>query len=171
MKHSLSLKQDSKSRLPKLLLLLDFRSLGWKNPEVLCLFSDFLPLAKLPSRKVLTQRLLPQVLDQQRSHVIHEAAGANVMGQCDGWSGENHHHYIAFMAAVNGKVCIVLALFNSLMQEFIQIQTVCVYDASKERKTAANLLKLIKEVIEILEHKWHVQVIAFVSDASGESRG
>ncbi|PBK82051.1 hypothetical protein ARMGADRAFT_1038934 [Armillaria gallica] len=56
---------------------------------------------------------------------------------------------IAFTATVKGKV-----------------RTIRVYDASKERKTADNLLKLMKEVIEILEQKWRVKVIVFVSDAS-----
>lgn len=45
-----------------------------------------------------------------------------------------------------------------------------VHDASDERKTADNLLKLMVEVIEHLQSEWKVTVVAFTTDASGESR-
>ena len=44
------------------------------------------------------------------------------------------------------------------------------HDASKERKTAENLLKLLEEVVEEVEKEWGAQVVAVVTDASGESR-
>jgi hypothetical protein len=45
-----------------------------------------------------------------------------------------------------------------------------VHDASDERKTADNLFKLMVEVIEHLQLEWKVTVVAFTTDASGESR-
>lgn len=45
-----------------------------------------------------------------------------------------------------------------------------VHDASNERKTADNLFKLMVEVMELLRSKWKVVVVAFTTDASGESR-
>lgn len=45
-----------------------------------------------------------------------------------------------------------------------------VHDASNERKTADNLFKLMVEVIEELRSEWNVNVVAFTTDASGESR-
>ncbi|THU78266.1 hypothetical protein K435DRAFT_824147 [Dendrothele bispora CBS 962.96] len=82
-----------------------------------------------------------------------DAAKHDVSVSCDGWSGENKHHYIAFMITVDRK-----------------IRTVRVHDASGERKTAENLLKLMREVIQELEKNWHVNVVAFTTDASGEAR-
>lgn len=51
-----------------------------------------------------------------------------------------------------------------------QVHTLKVYDESSERKTAANLLKLMLEVKKIAEEEWGVIVVAFTTDASGESR-
>jgi hypothetical protein len=45
-----------------------------------------------------------------------------------------------------------------------------VHDASGERKTAENLFQLMVEVIEQLRSEWGVTVVAFTTDASGESR-
>ena len=39
-----------------------------------------------------------------------------------------------------------------------------------ERKTAENLLKLMHEVIDVVEKEWGIEIIAFTTDASGESR-
>ncbi|SJK98740.1 uncharacterized protein ARMOST_02009 [Armillaria ostoyae] len=129
-------------------------SLSWvENPEWIAFCEDFIPAAKVPSRKVVTNHLLSTTLDAMRASVRHEAAGQSITAQCDGWSGENHHHYIAFMVTVNGKV-----------------QTVLVHDASNERKTAAKLFERMIEVINNLENKWGVHVIVFTTDASGESR-
>lgn len=45
-----------------------------------------------------------------------------------------------------------------------------VHDASNERKTAKHLFNLMVEVMELLKSKWKVVVVAFTTDASGESR-
>ncbi|KAI9438468.1 hypothetical protein BJY52DRAFT_1207008 [Lactarius psammicola] len=117
--------------------------LSWvENPEWLNFCTNFLPQAKSPSQKVLTHHLLPQTL----------ASGKNATASCDGWTGENFHHYITFMVMV-GK----------------EVHTVNVHDASNERKTADNLYRLMIEVLEHLYLEWKVTVVAFTMDASGES--
>jgi hypothetical protein len=88
---------------------------------------------------------------QKEIHQFQPGAVGTV--QADGWTGLNSHHLIAFMFAVEGK-----------------FYTVRVRDASLERKTADNLLKLMLEVIETLKRDWGVVPIAFTTDASGESR-
>ena len=45
-----------------------------------------------------------------------------------------------------------------------------VFDTTVERKTAQNLLKQMKTVIETLRMKWKVKVIAVTSDSSGKSK-
>jgi len=128
--------------------------LSWvENPEWLNFCTEFIPQAKSPSRKVLTRRLLPQTLAELQSQAKQRASGKNATASCDGWTGENFHHYIAFMIVV-GK----------------EVHTVKVHDASDERKTADNLFKLMVEVIEHLQSEWKVTVVAFTTDASGESR-
>ncbi|KAJ7938633.1 hypothetical protein B0H13DRAFT_1460255, partial [Mycena leptocephala] len=129
-------------------------SLSWvENPEVVSFFQTFLPQANLPSRGVLTRRLVPQTLSVLQKDLRQSLQGAIGTGQADGWTAVNSHHLIAFMFAARGKV-----------------YTVRVHDASLERKTAEILLKLMLEVIETLKKDWGVELIAFTTDASGESR-
>lgn len=45
-----------------------------------------------------------------------------------------------------------------------------VNDTTTSRKTTEKLLVLMKQVIEVLECDWGANVIAFTTDASGESR-
>ncbi|KAK0209433.1 hypothetical protein IW262DRAFT_1235069, partial [Armillaria fumosa] len=54
-------------------------SLSWvENPEWIAFCEDFLPAAKVPSCKVVTNRLLPTTLDAMRTSVHREAAGQSV---------------------------------------------------------------------------------------------
>ncbi|KAH9038670.1 hypothetical protein EDB83DRAFT_2228509 [Lactarius deliciosus] len=79
--------------------------LSWvENPEWLDFCNDFVPQAKSPSRKVLTKHLLPQTLNGLQQAAKQRVSGKNVTASCDGWTGENFHHYIAFMIMVDKKV-------------------------------------------------------------------
>ncbi|KAH9023574.1 hypothetical protein EDB83DRAFT_2208122, partial [Lactarius deliciosus] len=79
--------------------------LSWvENPEWLDFCNDFVPQAKLPSRKVLTKRLLPQTLNGLQQAAKQRVSGKNATASCDGWTGENFHHYIVFMIMVDKKV-------------------------------------------------------------------
>ena len=44
------------------------------------------------------------------------------------------------------------------------------HDASLEWKTAENLIVLLEDVLKVLQMEWNVNVVAVVTDASGESR-
>ncbi|KZT31206.1 hypothetical protein SISSUDRAFT_970170, partial [Sistotremastrum suecicum HHB10207 ss-3] len=104
--------------------------LTWtENPEVMAFFAKFIPHAEAMMKH------------------------SKVTLQCDGWTGENHHHLQAFMVTGDNR-----------------LQTVKLYDTSNERHTAENLLAQMQEVVEILRKDWHVTVIAVTSDASGESK-
>ena len=74
------------------------------NPEVRSVFRTFFPWAQLPSRKTLSKSILPTLQNDLRSQAQREARGSNCTLQCDGWTGINMHHLIAFMIAVWPKV-------------------------------------------------------------------
>ena len=81
--------------------------LSWiENPEWLNFCTEFIPQAKSPSRKVLTRRLLPRTLAGFQGKAMERASGRNATASCDGWTGENFHHYIAFMIMVEKEVQI-----------------------------------------------------------------
>lgn len=80
--------------------------LSWvDNTEWIDFCTEFLPAAKLPSRRVLTRRLLPEAVAGLRTSAKIATKGQNVTLQADGWTGLNNHHLLAFMITANGKVC------------------------------------------------------------------
>ena len=79
--------------------------LSWvDNPEWVALCQDFLPAAKSPSRKVLTSRITPRLINQLHKKSKEDVKGQSGTLQADGWTGENHRHIIAFMITANRKV-------------------------------------------------------------------
>ena len=81
--------------------------LRWvENPEWLALCERFMPNAKSPSRKVLTQRLIPATLKAFKLAAQKQCQGLEATVSYDGWTGGNHHHYIAFMVNCRGRVSL-----------------------------------------------------------------
>ena len=79
--------------------------LAWvDNVEWLLFLQDFLPAATPISRKVLTTRVTPNLVNQMRNDAKGVVKGQNGTIQADGWTGENHRHIIAFMITANQKV-------------------------------------------------------------------
>ncbi|KAG1742877.1 hypothetical protein EDB19DRAFT_1894854 [Suillus lakei] len=74
---------------------------------------------------------------------------ANATLQCDGWTGENHHHLLGFMMTAQRK-----------------LHTVKVHDASRDPQTAEELLWQILEAISKIETEWGATGIACTTDAS-----
>ncbi|KAF9028143.1 hypothetical protein BDZ89DRAFT_776946 [Hymenopellis radicata] len=102
-------------------------ALSWvENPEVRQFLSTFIPQAPPVSRHKLTNDILRKLTDELRNNVQSEVAGKDAVLQCDGWTGLNHSHLIAFMIVVEGKVF-----------------TIKVEEASKERRDAKHLLFML----------------------------
>ena len=57
----------------------------------------FVPGAKPVKRRTLSSRLIPAECRQFREAAKIRLAGQEVTAQCDGWTGVNSHHIIAFM--------------------------------------------------------------------------
>ena len=73
------------------------------NPEWLAFLDEFIPAAVSPGRQTLSRRIIPKLVEELRTQVKKEVNGRNATIQADGWTGENHHHLIAFMVTVNSK--------------------------------------------------------------------
>jgi hypothetical protein len=90
--------------------------LSWvDNPEWIDFIYKFLPWATSPSRKVLTTRLIPRVVENCRQIAKRAVKGQNVTIQAGGWTGVNFHHLLAFMITVNKKVRFILHLEGFLL--------------------------------------------------------
>ena len=158
------------SRIARITAAANF-PLAWiENPEVLAFFDEFIPGAKVPTRKVLTNRIIPAEVDKLRRQAMKNVSGSEVTIQCDGWTALNTHHYIAFMMTTSTRQeSLVIDLFPPFAHVILQVYTIQVHDASSEGKTAENLLALILMVKNTVEKDWGVTVVAVTSDASGES--
>ena len=79
--------------------------LSWvDNPEWIDFINDFVPSVRSPSRKVLTNRLIPAAAKNHRDMAKIAAKNQNTTLQADGWTGTNFHHLLAFMIAFNKQV-------------------------------------------------------------------
>ena len=82
--------------------------ISWiENPELILFCQEFVhPSAIVPSRKVMTRRILPAIKREFRKKaqaLIKRGSKATIQG--DGWSAINEHHLNAFMMTVEQKVC------------------------------------------------------------------
>ncbi|KZT28658.1 hypothetical protein NEOLEDRAFT_1154222 [Neolentinus lepideus HHB14362 ss-1] len=112
-----------------------------ENPEWLAFCEDFLPQAIIASHKILTTHLIPKEVQSYQDCAIAACHGHEATLECDGWSGVNHHHLLAFIIAVLCKV-----------------YTIHVADTTNQVKNADNLLEMLH------------QIVAVTSDCSGESQ-
>ena len=141
------------SRIARLTASCGFPFAWVENIEWLDFLDSFLPAATPISRRVLANRLIPAEIEKYRAAAKENAQGLEGTLQCDGWTGVNFHHFLAFMLTTAKR----------------DVHTVRVYDTSTERKTAMELLKKILEVKEHVETVWKIILVAVTSDASGES--
>jgi hypothetical protein len=82
--------------------------LSWvENPEFQAIREEFIPGSPHISRKVLTKRILREVVTEFREGVKQRVAGKEATMQSDGWTGINNHHLVAFMITTNKKVIVL----------------------------------------------------------------
>lgn len=78
--------------------------LAWvENPEWLAFCDKFVAGATSPTRKVLTNRIIPAELHKIRQQAMKTTLGCEATIQCDGWTALNTHHYIAFMVTTSTR--------------------------------------------------------------------
>ncbi|KAF7974572.1 hypothetical protein HWV62_11944 [Athelia sp. TMB] len=111
------------------------------NPEWIDFCAEYIPGAKSPSRRSLTSRIIPKAVSSLRTAAEASTRGQLATVEADGFTGLNKHHLLAFMIASNGK-----------------------------RKTADLLLARLEAVIQEVEARFGVRVVAVCTDASGECR-
>lgn len=88
--------------------------LSWvDNPEVITFMDKYIPAANSPSRKVLTKRIIPKLVDELQNAAKKETRGKNATLQADGWTGGNHRHLVAFMITADKKVWTRCFIYNN----------------------------------------------------------
>jgi hypothetical protein len=98
-------KQESfETRIARITASAGFPLTWVDNPEWIGFCDEFVPAARLVSRKTLTTRILPSVIKTFRTEAKAATQGHEATIQADGWTGENKHHLMAFMMTADGKV-------------------------------------------------------------------
>ncbi|QRW17960.1 hAT family dimerization protein [Rhizoctonia solani] len=122
-------------------------------PETYKFFQKWLPGATLPDCHKLSGPILWTQLEAANTSMHNAISGRLATGMSDGWKNVRCNALIASMLSVDYKT-----------------YTVRVHDLSAQHKTAENHLKLVLSDIDKTKKEHNVRVIAWVSDAGGDSR-
>lgn len=90
------------SRLARMTASCGFSFTWIEDIEVQDFMADFIPNAILPGCRVVSDRLVPEEVDKYRRKAQDRSRGSLATLQCDGWTGGNHHHLLAFMMTTSG---------------------------------------------------------------------
>jgi hypothetical protein len=90
--------------------------LSWvENPAWIRFCDRFLPGAHLPSRKVLTKRLIPTEVERFTKNAKKSAKGCYVTLQCDGWTSISFLHLIAFIITTSLREVSIYFLLDIVL--------------------------------------------------------
>ncbi|KAG8707863.1 hypothetical protein FRC11_007073, partial [Ceratobasidium sp. 423] len=123
------------------------------EPETQRFFRKWFPTVALPDRQKLSSSLLRKELDAANSLMHNAISGRLATGMSCGWKNTKYNSLMASMLSVDYKT-----------------YTVKVHDVSAEHKTIDDHLSLVLGDIDYAERTHKAQVIAWVSDASSDSR-
>ena len=77
-----------------------------ENPEWNKFLAEFLPGAQTISRRQISDTIIPREIAKYRELAKVKSKGCLVTLQCDGWTGMNFHHFLAFMITTDKReVC------------------------------------------------------------------
>jgi hypothetical protein len=80
-----------------------------ESPVFKRFIQEYIPYARLPSRNTFSGTVLTRRLISIRTASRTEAADQRATVQCDGWTGRNNQHLVAFMITTeDGQVCVQL---------------------------------------------------------------
>lgn len=126
--------------------------------------------AELPDRRYLAGTVLDREINKYEAEAKAETQRKLATGQSDGWKNISKTSLAATMIVVNGKVSHLSRSDKTLVLTLGQAYPVGIHNTSDQAKTADNHLKLVEEDIERAESEWGVTIIAWCSDAGGDSR-
>ncbi len=143
-----------------------------ENLEWLLFCQAFFPHASIPSRKVLTTRILRDELAFRHTKAEIHSKGQLVTLKVDGWKALKYHHSLKFMITSQTKLCIYIIYIYIYFQysEFLKVHSIWVVNMLNQHETAQLLLEHTETIEVLLEQEWTVNIVAFTIDASNESK-
>ncbi|EUC60305.1 hAT family dimerization protein [Rhizoctonia solani AG-3 Rhs1AP] len=123
------------------------------NPIFRQFIGRWIPGAKSPSRGTISHRTLPERVAEVEDQAKKATRGGLAMGQSDGWKNIARNPVVAMMMTVRR-----------------QTHVLSVNHVGAERKTAENLLQLIKINMEEVELGYGVEWIGWCTDAGSDAQ-
>ncbi|KAG8723267.1 hypothetical protein FRC09_004049 [Ceratobasidium sp. 395] len=121
------------------------------------IFKDFcrkwIPGTSVPHRQAISHRVLPERVAEVEAEAKLSTRGKLAMGQCDGWKNIAHSPVVGMLMTVQAKAYILN-----------------VHNVGASKKSAENLLALIKENMEEGCREYGVEWVGWCTDAGGDSR-
>ncbi|CDO68373.1 hypothetical protein BN946_scf184815.g20 [Trametes cinnabarina] len=124
-----------------------------EDPVLRLFFARWVPEARLPSRKVLSERVLDEEARRVTEEMRAEVRAKYATGQCDGWKNVNRDSIVA--STINAQY--TPWLLN-------------LFDVSAVAKTAQNLFQLIVEEVQYCIEHLSVTLVAYCTDAAGDTK-
>ncbi|KAI0026442.1 hypothetical protein K488DRAFT_81335 [Vararia minispora EC-137] len=121
-------------------------------PFVRNFFFEWMGISVLPSRQSLSGRILDREVEKAEKTIMAEVGGRFGTGQCDGWKNIKKEAVVGSSMNVEHKPHLI----NT-------------HEITKECKTAENLLAIVLRDIKYCVESLRVIVVAWCTDASGES--
>jgi hypothetical protein len=89
-------------------------SLSWiENIEFITMIEELSPAAHIPSREVLTTRIIPNLVQHIQTMNKKKTEHGFVTLQADGWTAKNNRYFIAFMITLISQVSFSIRLLIS----------------------------------------------------------
>ncbi|KZV99187.1 hypothetical protein EXIGLDRAFT_831738 [Exidia glandulosa HHB12029] len=149
-----AVQKDFESDVCRLFIANDWSWNGVENPTTEMFFEKWVPGSQLPPRQRLSGSILESEAAKVRENIKTNVSGRFATGQCDGWKNVAKSALIATMITVN----------------FV---TYCLHlhDLTAVAKTAECLLGLVLGDIAHASSVYLTTIVAWCSDAGGDSRG
>ncbi|QRW11557.1 hAT family dimerization protein [Ceratobasidium sp. AG-Ba] len=131
-------------------------SIPWNelsNPAFQSFVHKWIPEASVPNRQTISDEVLPKRVSEVEAFHKKACQGKLAMGQCDGWKNVARDPIIAMMMTVEDQVHILRT-----------------HHVGAARKTAENLLMLIKTNIQEARDNYGVEWVGWCTDGSSESK-
>ncbi|KAI4519678.1 hypothetical protein K525DRAFT_205497 [Schizophyllum commune Loenen D] len=137
----------------KLLIVMNVAMLAANDPYVKHFFEKYVPGARLPDRKQLSNRILDDEVNHVTAAVASDVKGQYATGTVDGWSTKK-----------DAVQCTGLNVGGKEYPGRIHVTT-------PEQKTSANLLQHVLSDIQWMVATLGIIIVAWCCDSGGDSRG
>lgn len=140
------------------------------NPILKRFFWRWVPGVVVPSRRTISEHVLLERVIEVEAKAKVDTRGKLAMGQCDGWKNIARMPIVAMLMTTHRQVSHLTSIQSPYSDLLFQTHVLRVHHVGVARKTAENLLALIKLNLEEAQNNYGIEWIGWCSDAGSDSR-